>query len=82
MIDSVGGYAVFAAKQVGTFDIKLVDVLALILYFAGFLHVDAGHAFEHIAYRTVLLLGETSHIVGYGVALFAYAVGLHCHLLK
>ena len=82
MVDSVGGYAVFTAKQVGTFYIKLVDVLALILDLAGFLHVDAGHTFEHIAYRTVLLLGETSHIVCYGVTLFAYAVGLHSHLFE
>ncbi len=41
-------YAVFAAEEVGAFDIEFVDVLSLVLYLAGLLHVDSRHTFEHI----------------------------------
>ena len=45
---AVGGNTVFAAEEVGALNIELVDVLALVLYLAGLLHVDSRHTFEHI----------------------------------
>ena len=82
MAYAVGGYAVFATEQVGAFDIELVYILALILYLAVVGDINTWHTFQHIADRAVLLLGETSDIVGDGVALFSYAVGLDCHLFE
>lgn len=34
MTDTVGGYAVFSAEQIGAFDIEFVDILSLIFYLA------------------------------------------------
>ncbi|CDE06720.1 unknown [Prevotella sp. CAG:485] len=60
---AVGGYPVFAAEKVGSFNIELVYVLALILDFAALRHIYAGHTFQHIAYCAVLRLRKTTHIV-------------------
>ena len=79
---AVGGNTVFAAEEVGALNIELVDVLALVLYLAGLLHVDTRHTFEHIANRAVLLLGEASYIIYDSITLLTYAVSLDRNLFK
>ena len=63
-------------------NIQLIDVLALLLYLAVVCDIDARHAFQHIADGSVLLLGEAADIVGDGVALLPYAVGLDNHFFE
>ncbi len=80
--DTVGGDAVFSAEEVGTFNIKFVDILALILYFAALGHIYAGHTFQHVADGAILCLSEAADTVRDGIALFANAVGLDSDLFK
>ena len=80
--DSVGRYAVFAAQQVGTFNVEFVDVFALILDLSVVGDINTGHASQYIADGAVLGLGETADIVGDGISLFAYAVGFDGYLLE
>ena len=80
--DTVCGEAIFAAKKVGALNIELVDVFPLILYFAAAADVDARHTLQYVAYRAVLRLSEAADVVGDGVALLAYAVGLDGHLFE
>ncbi len=80
--DAVGCYAILPAKHIRAFDIELVYVLALILYLAGTLHIDSRHAFQDIANRAVLLLGEAADIIGNCISLLPYAVGLDSHFFE
>ena len=79
--DAIRSDAVLAAKQVGTFDVELVDILALILYLAAFRHVNTGHTFQHIANGAVLRLCETTDIVTYSIAVLPNAVCLYSYFL-
>lgn len=46
---AVGGDTVPAAEQIGSFDIKLVDVFPLIPDYAIIRDVNAGHTLEDVA---------------------------------
>ena len=82
MAYAVGGYAILPAKHIRAFDIELVYVLALILDFAAVGNINARHAFQDIANRAVLLLGEATYIICDGIALLPYAVGLDSHFFE
>ena len=82
MIYSVGCYSVFATQQVGTLYVELVDVLALILDFAGVRHINTWHTFQHIADTPVLCLCKSPDIVCDGIPLLTDAVGFHRNLFK
>ena len=75
--DAVGSNSVFASEKVGTFDIELVYILALILDFSTLRNINTGHTPQHIADGAVLRLRETTDIVCDGVALFPDTVSLY-----
>ena len=72
-------HGVAVAHEVHPFYVEAVDGFSLKGYLAVFVHVDAFHSFEYVAYRAVLLLSIGVDEIVEGVAPLCYGGRLHCH---
>ena len=81
-LDVLAGQCVLAAEQVGTFDVELVDGLALILNLPRRRDRQARHFGDNVGNAAVLFLHKCSHAVSKRVATSPYFFGFHLHFFQ
>ena len=82
LMDIVGGDGIAAAEHIMSFDIKLVDSLAVIFDFSLIRHLHSRHLLQDISQTLVVGIGKACHIVGDGIAPLSDAWSLHHNILQ
>ena len=82
LMDIVGGDGIAAAEHIMSFDIKLVDCLAVIFDFSLIRHLHSRHLLQDISQTLVVGIGKACHIVGDGIASLPDAWSLHHNILQ